>query len=257
MSAILAISSLLCADTAPQSDANLYQIHLQHQCMTNAFPWNTGRLQYFVRKPEDESDCCAWRGVRCTDALVTTLVLVKPIARKWSKVNVAWLPQTLQFIQLRNPTLVDFSLRDIPRDARYFRSTSSYTIGSSSNGVLNFADLPSKIEELDISVISDYLFSTVIIRSVPSTLVQCCIQSMQHLKSVYVMNSALPEGLDCIRFCAHKCKFRALDSPKVDRRIIKWSFGDPPQFFAHAEKCAIIAEEIRPEVNAIFGDPDF
>ena len=238
---------------------------MQHRCMTRAFEKNDRMLDFFVRKPEDEADCCAWRFTRCTENAMTTLVYFKPRNTDPFHINVAWFPQTLQFVRLVYPKLVSFSVRQIPRDSRLFQARGSRFVGAVKSDVLNLAELPERIEELNIDAIGTNLhfpFATVVIPSLPETLRLCFIQSARNPRTVYVCNTAIPEGLEQMIIRSDdakaKCEIKALDGRKVDKRISNKRnvrLRETVEALRYPNHCIEVIEEFQSEVNQIFASP--
>ena len=182
-------------------------------------------------RPQDP-DPCTWRGVDCTDGILTTFLMTQvnynhlidgQMFASRFLINLEWLPSTLQCVRIRKINLYNgLSTSHLPRDSRFFMLEHCSNMGF--NYDINFNKLPSQIEELDL--IGCWVQGTVLIEELPKSM-HVLVISNQYIERVYIDSEKLPFPLEkiiinCYDTALHK-KVRLIEvsSSKMDERIIR------------------------------------
>ena len=166
-----------------------------------------------IRAEESCEDVCNWKGVECTDGLVTDI--------RWADGcifllrSIEWIPSTVESIKLLNKGLnLPIQTRKLPRALRIARMPRCDISGD-----IHLETLPPLLQELYLR--SNKLSGHVSLLKLPGTL-RLLDLSMNNIDKVYVRNEALPESLDNVLFFhAHKnIVFDTMgQTEKVDGRI--------------------------------------
>ena len=227
------LCTLFCVDlfTDPSiGDRNLYlerqQVSVERALLTDK-NIQSNIMRYLLRDDGDRNNCCLWRTCRCTDGLLKTFVLTKPLPYADDiyayDLNTSWLPHSLEFLHVTNAEFPNrFSISTLPRSLRY-----CYLHGTRHADlrfrraltVLDLSQLPQKIEELDLRPI-DALFGTVYVPDLPRSM-RICLIRIYSVWEVYVANDGLPESLEIALFTGGKVKLWSTTPGKLDKRISK------------------------------------
>ena len=211
--------------------------------------WN-----YLSTQQRHDNNPCTWRGITCTDGVMTTLIFLSTNHRRerdsesWT-VNANWLPSTLRNVHLLSVYLTEaINLRKLPRELRYFRTYS----------ILSLEDEP-KAKRLDLRLLPQKLEEFFIVNGrIPATLVLIDLPPNMHLiyicsvwlQYAYVENSKLPKSLKRAVLSADfkKCKIRNVDSSELDKRVAGVD-GNPKELSERCQLFSTQANEMYSQLN--------
>ena len=194
-----------------------------------ASPEDNARLWNYLCTGTDQTpDPCMWRGVECTEGIVTTFVFVRTFheghwrtPNNW-EIEVDYLPSTLCFLHLQFIHLIDEWVPErLPRDLRYFFSMTNYIFQhNETQRGLNLRKLPQKLEEL--IVFQAWFAGNLLIDSLPPSLRLLNLR-MEQPKQIFISNEALPDSLETLALFSHdsKAKIYELSGKKLDPRVKK------------------------------------
>ena len=125
-----------------------------HQVMYHNFAVDKAHEEflrmYFLENDAHFDNICCWRGVQCTNGVVTAFTIVSGFTRSWL-VDTDCFPSTMQYVHLKKVSLIDEWLpRRLPRALVYFFTDSKLASGIESRRKIDVRQLPQKMEELHI-----------------------------------------------------------------------------------------------------------
>ena len=207
------------------ADPTEAQLHMQLELMHNAFISFINQPDHILYREVEETahEPCAWRGIRCTHGLVTSVVMGPEFARSKCHIEMDYLPSSLQFIHFKFILYTKgWSTERLPRELRYFCSFSCFCAEKSKGSHrIRMDKLPYRLEEMHIM---DDVFKpssgAFFISALPSTLRIChiCHISMQ---KVFIDNDGIPDGIQILNFKAvsRKPKIQELHGRPLDGRV--------------------------------------
>ena len=165
---------------------------------------NDGIRTYLQLVSANPADVCTWRGVQCTDGLVTHLHIAHQVSMysmraAWT-LQMDWLPSTARFVHLGSIKFpIGWHPDRLPRDLRYlymyFCFNSSLDAQQGTKYDIDLRRLPSRMEEL--IVVSSIIGRVIDLRRLPDTMRFVFIKHHpRHIDSVYIDYHLLPETLE-------------------------------------------------------------
>ena len=176
----------------------------------------SGNLQAIVQGNDgDFEDVCTWQGMECTDGFATSLCVQYLNFTYDVRIQVYWLPPTLEFIHLKCIAPFEESpLIHLPRELKYLYWKEYYASAT----CIVCARLPAKMEELIID--GSTSARKICLYDMPQTMRYVYIeQSPVFTDTIFVNYTNLPASIEEMRvtslYNCHKLKrkVRAIGSP--------------------------------------------
>ena len=205
----LHLLALHCADVSSTTPPTIFAMQetIMRKALLSEYNLNIGIESYLQTWDIEHGDCCAWRGVSCTDGIVNQLVIIW--VQEAFGLRVVDLPHTLQFLHLQWPLFFSiFQMRDFPRDSKYiyvndaevqipeFQSVESTKETLAKQSILDIAHLPSNVEEVHLYIRSpSNIWRTVLIHQLPPKLALLFIMNADSIQRVHIGPQGLPVSL--------------------------------------------------------------
>ena len=209
-----------------------------------------GIWRYLFRDDSLGEDACTWRGVGCTDGIVTHFILSTYNRRdRVFHVHVAWLPNTVEYLYFKEVFLhSNFAQQPLPKELRYLYIEYGLKYHPDRLGVFNTEILPPKMEELIVQTQHAFC-GTVYIPSLPIRMVLCSITNFE-IQKVIVDNHRLPKRLKRLDLCGTRNVW-TVDGSEVDKRVklyrknnMKLAVDQSEYSDVFAVKCQVIKLEV-------------
>ena len=168
-------------------------------------------------------EVCTWKGIDCTDGLVTALCLHIPRAVDDASILVEWLPPTLEFMHVTCTRIEnEDSFRSLPRELRYL----CWILCDDETEYIDFSYLPLKMEELIL--VDSNLSKEIRLEKMPQTMRFVHIQQSPWLTETIIINYVtLPASLKEVRMT---CMFTG---STIEHKVT--AIGDPGDFHLQTE----------------------
>ena len=232
------------------SDAEKRQLSLM-QAVTDQFHIAPDDFRaLWLTKVENDPFPCKWKGVKCTDGVVTQIVAAGTNGRD---IHLEWLPPTVQRAHLTSTSLDgSFSVQALPRDMQYFYIEWPKQQGGSPK--LSFQKLPRKMEEFRLLYAN--IGGSVFITNLPPKM-RVLLLLYNRIESFYVTRADIPRGLEAIRMMekSSKVKVKCIDSEFPDARVQFWNDKVSTKWYTDMSNTLRVLEvdmDIRVEVENIF-----
>ena len=214
---------------------------------------------YLLRANSWQNNCCTWRGVECVEGKVTAFVLTYTETGRNLDFRIGFLPHTTKFVHIAAAYLVDFDVRDIPRECRYvfIRNAEKKCITHRNLDTETFdaVDLPPQVEEFHIALMGP-VWNRVVIRDLPQTLRFLYISNDTTIEYALIDSKNLPAQL--VRIVVNHCRFRkkaklySMDGGKIDQRIRATNMNDTLRYntadYSFYEKYNAVVDSINRDI---------
>ena len=242
---LLSLGTFLASDTV-HSNIAARQAKLMHHALIT--PWNLSdqsrkriamrRLsystnniwQYLRTQSTTDPNPCTWRGVACTDGVMTSFafIWVSPLYRrqngsadtggewhlpKW-EIDIRWLPSTLQSLHLVWISLQEgWAAELLPRDLRYvYFKYCLHAAGANANHEINLRKLPRKLEEFYLA--GGWYRGAVHLDELPPTL-RVCVISCARISLIHAVAERFPKTIEKVHVQGCK-KAKVVPSARID-----------------------------------------